>query len=127
VPDFEARFTLGTTLGVWKDPADGSARPSRIFTPPGVTHKRRIATVGVEVRIVAFVGGVGGPLDASLGGRLFIIGAVEYPGAMPLFSSPAGQSSDQRFTPDVVGHYTLVMRRAGSGGMILHLDAAAVT
>jgi hypothetical protein len=121
MPDFRATFTSGTTLQPWTDPADGT-RPSRLNTTTQRGHKRRVGTVGVQIEVTATVAGVTAPMDAALGGLLFLGMFAEHPGASPAISTPAAQSSIQRFTPSVAGHYTFVLRRDGGGGLFMHVD-----
>lgn len=121
MPDFGATFTAGVTGATWDDPASGD-KPTRINPRPGQPHRRWVGSVGVQVTITARVAGVSAPLDAALGGRLFTATIGEAPGALPVISSPGGQSSVQRFTPEVAGHYSVVLRREGGGGQWLHVD-----
>ena len=101
MPDFTAGFTGGVTLERWTDLPAGS-RPSRINPVPNRPHLRRLGEVGALITITAHVAGVTAPLDAALGGRLFVSWLAEYPSASsPSLSSPAGQTSVQRFTPTV--------------------------
>jgi hypothetical protein len=123
MPDFQARFTAGTTLERWEDPPLGG-RPSRINPFVGGPHRYRRVELGTEVTISAVVAGVTAPLDAALGGRLFLGWFAEWPAARPTVTSPPGQSSVRRFTPSAFGHYTYVLRRQGGGGVILHLEVA---
>lgn len=121
MPDFGATFTAGVTGTTWEDPASGG-KPTRINPRPGLPHRRRVGSVGVQLTVTAVVAGVSAPLDAALGGRLFTGTLAETPGALPPVTSPGGQSSVQRFTPTVAGHYTFVMRRQDGGGQWLHVD-----
>lgn len=119
--DFSARFTAGTTLATWDDPATASL-PSRINPVTNRRHLRAVGTVGTEVTVTATFEGVDGPLDAALGGRLFFAWFPEAAGATPI-TSPAGQSSVQRFTPAFPGHYTFALCHEDGGGiLIMHLD-----
>lgn len=123
MPDFSVRFTAGTTLERWTDPALGE-KPSRINALPELPLKRRQALTGDPVQISAVVDGVVGPLDAALDGRTFLGWFSEYPGThAPPVTSPPGQSSVRSFTPAAPGHYTYVFRREGGGGIVLHVDA----
>lgn len=124
MPDFGARFTAGTTLEPWSDPPLG-ARPSRVNGFLEQPQRYQHGVVGNQVTLTASVGGVAGPLDAALGGRLFLGWFAECPGTRPTVATPAGQSSVRRFTPVDPGHYTYVLRRQGGGGVILHLDVEA--
>jgi hypothetical protein len=123
MPDFSASFTSGATLVAWTDPPDAT-RPTRLNPIIGHGHLRRVGVVGDLVSITARVGLVTAPLDTALGGRLFLGMFAETPGAVPPITSPAGQSSVVSFTPTVAGHYTFMLRRAGGGGLALHLDVA---
>lgn len=79
--------------------------------------------MGVQITITATVGGVSAPMDAGLGGRLFKPWTVESPSNVVAgWSSPAGQSSVQRFTPDRAGHYVLGLQRAAGGAVLLAID-----
>lgn len=123
MPDFEARFTIGTTLETWEDPPLGST-PSRINPEPEHPLNYRRALLATTIEIRAVVGGVVGPLDSALGGRLFYGWMIECPtpDAVPPVSSPAGQSSVVSFYPIAAGHYAYMIRRQGGGGIILHVD-----
>lgn len=121
--DFRAEFTSGTTAVPWDDPALG-ARPGRLNPRAEHPHRRVQGTLGVQIEISMRVGGVLAPLDAALGGQLFTAFFAEsavFP--PPALSSPAGQSSVQRFTPTVAGHYTLRVVREGHGSLFVHVDA----
>lgn len=121
--DFLAAFTAGASLAEWSDPAFGSI-PSRSNPRSGFPHRRRVASVGATVTVTASVDGVVGPADSALGGRLFTAAFIEHPGALPtLIAGGVGRSSVKLFRADVAGHYALIMRRSGGGGVILHLDA----
>lgn len=129
VPDFSAAFASGVTLEPWVDPpsADGT-RPSRANTNSQHPHRRRVGAPGTQITVQATVAGLGtAPLDSALDGRTFLAWLVEWPGQdmPPGIATPAGQSSLVRFTPARAGHHTLVMRRAGGGGVFLHVDVVA--
>jgi hypothetical protein len=121
MPDFSASFTAGALLVPWLDPQD-TIRPTRLNPSTDHGHTRRVAVRGAPVTLKATIAGVLGPLDAALAGRLFLWMWVETPGVDPLLASPVGQSSVVSFTPVLDGHYCLVARRAGGGGIFLHLD-----
>lgn len=121
--DFTATFTAGTTVSQWLDPASVGT-PSRLNSFSEHPHLRYRATVGVQVEVTATVLSVAGEIDANLGGRLFSFFFVELPSsAVPAITSPAGQSSVQRFTPTAAGHFTLKLKRPSGGAVILHVDA----
>lgn len=114
---FTARFTDGVTLEPWEDDD-----PSRINPTADHQHTAWAGTVGDQIEATVTQGGVEGPLD---GADLFIGGLIEWPGASPppTMSSPGGQSSVQRFTPAVAGHYTLrIKQENGGGAFVLHVD-----
>jgi len=127
MPDFEARFTAGTTVQPWVDPPLDDT-PSRINPEPEHPMLYRQAGTGETVTISAVVGGVVGPLDSALDGRLFYGWMIECPTptAVPPVSSPPGQSSVVSFVPETAGHYTYMLRRWGGGGIILHVDAIGI-
>jgi len=122
MPDFDARFTGGTTLEVWTDPPLDQ-RPTRINPFALHPHRYRRSEVGEEIEIAATVAGVSAPLDSALDGRTFLGWFAECPAwPGPSVTSPPGQSSVRRFTPTEGGHYTYVLRRISGGGIILHVD-----
>jgi hypothetical protein len=120
--DFLAAFTSGVSLQEWSDPALGSL-PSRTNPRSGFPHRRRVASVGATVVVTANVDGVTGPADSALDGRLFTAAFIDHPGTLPTLTGGNGKSSVQTFRADVAGHYSLIVRREGGGGVILHLDA----
>jgi len=126
VPNFDARFASGISVVPWDDPASGT-RPSRLNPVDGHPFIREVATVGVEVEVQAYVRGLGwAPLDSALGGAPTWdpLEFMEFASsARPVATSPAGQSSVQRFTPDTPGHYTLRFSRPGGGAIRMHIDA----
>jgi len=127
VPDFSADFSSGTTLEEWSDP-DSVSTPSRLNVYSETPPLRAVGTTGVQVEITATVpafGGVVGEVDANLGGRLFALHFAEVPSLPPpAISNPAGQTSVQRFTPPVAGHYSVRLERIGAtgGSVFLHVD-----
>lgn len=122
--DFRAEFTAGASVVAWDDPAFG-ARPGRLNPRPEHPHRRHRGSPGVQVVVSARVAGVLGPLDAALGGELFTAFFAETPGVAPALTTPAGQSSVQRFTPTDEGHYTLRLVREGHGSLFVHVDIEA--
>jgi len=125
--DFSADFTSGVTVTEWSDPPLGNL-PTRLNAFTETPHLHAIGTTGTQVEITATVppfDGVAGEVDGNLGGRLFALhfaeSAILPP---PSISSPAAQSSVQRFTPALAGHYTLRLERVGvtGGSVFLHVD-----
>jgi len=139
--DFSVSVTAGTTVQTWMDPArpagtlgtgdlGASSRLNSIVSHPEL---RYVGVIGTAIFLRAKVAGVVGPYDGALGGRLFTAWRVEnppWPGeASPYvfgFTSPAGQSSVQSFTPEVEGHYTIGFKRTAGGIFILHFDVGGV-
>jgi hypothetical protein len=123
MPNFEVRITAGATRAIWTDPADGD-RPSRLNSDERRPHSYRQVTVGDTVTVSAIVDGVTAPLDAALGGNLFLW----WLGEVPTWPAPAllptvGQSSVVSFTPEHVGHHLLVCFRSDGGRVLVPLDA----
>jgi hypothetical protein len=108
MPDFDARITSGVAVQIWTDD-----RANPLQSHP---HRCFRGTVGVPVVISAVVGGVVGPADTALGGRLFSADLLECPAPTPT-SFTAGLSSVQQFTPRVAGHYMIALRRTSGGAM----------
>lgn len=71
------------------------------------------------------LGGVDGPMDAALAGKLFLWSWVDKPSlAYPIPTLPiAGQSSVLDFASGIFvgrpGHYALLCWREGSGGVVV--------
>lgn len=122
--DFRLEFTDGVTLQPWEDPADVPGdRPSRLNARAEHPHTRHVGELGVQVELTAIVGLSHGPLDVTLGGVLFTAVLAEFPQSPPpAISSPAGQSSIVRFTPNALGHYTIRIARLGHGSIYAHVD-----
>lgn len=123
--DFTLRAVSGVTVAPWTDPAQESPpKPSRVNPRIGFPHRRLMGTVGVQIEVHAIVGGVDAPLDAALGGRLFVGWFVQCPVPPAAPTSLPGHSSIQRFTPAFPGHYVLGVRRTDGGLEHLHVDAS---
>lgn len=130
MPDFFVSFTNGVTWHEWEDPPvqpDGSGlpgKPSRLNPKVGRNHRYARAAVGQWIEAKATVGGIEGPPDSALGSRLFTAWLAEVPMHYPLgVIQEPGHSAIIKFKPPVAGHYTLVIRRAEGGSVILHVDA----
>lgn len=121
--DFTVVATSGLIVSDWLDPPSPSGAPSRLNARPGQAFKRYVGQLGVPVVLSAVVGGVAGPADAALGGRLFTASAIEAP-AMPFvgISSPAGFSSVIQILAHQAGHYAIRIRRPDGGNEHVHLD-----
>lgn len=127
--DFRLFVTGGVTLEPWEDPAStvgGRDLPSRLNPHPDHPHMRYVGSVGTQITLTAAVPGLGSaPLDGALtDGKLFTAQCIEVPGdhGAPAFSSPAGQSSVQHFTPLDTGHHTVQVSREDHGAIIVHID-----
>jgi hypothetical protein len=123
--DFTVVPTSGLTVADWLDPPSSSGQPSRLNASANHPNKRYVAAVGTPVVLKAVVGGVVGPADAALGGRLFVGYVIEAPGMpTPGLASPAGFSSVLTIIPAQAGHYTVRVRRPNGGNEHIHFDAA---
>lgn len=126
MPDFTAEITAGAAREVWTDPpvpegpsTGAGGAPSRLNPDIDYPHTCRVVQLSATVTVEASVNGVPAPLDVALGGRLFTTHFAEVPEwPAPAITGPAGQSSVATFTPTVVGHYLVVMRRQGGGGAV---------
>lgn len=128
----------GFASTAWTDPARSAGvgdpgAPSRITTRAGVQHARVRCVAGNAVDVLA-VGwnSLVAPADSELDGRLYVPSWVEVPNMglsialRPTFSRPSpGTSAWIRFTPTVIGHYLLEVRRAREGNVLFHFDAEA--
>jgi len=104
----------------WGDPAS-STKPSRIYPLPGLPPLRTKSTVNTAITLTAIVGGVSGPADGALGGRLFSAFVVEGP-AITGFTFTPGTTSVQTFTPTLAGHWVVKMMRDQGGQVLCHVD-----
>jgi hypothetical protein len=145
MPDFDLHVYANPNLGYagadWLDPraVDGGGQPtgapSRLNPRNGHPEKRYEVAVDEMCEIRAVVDGVEAPPDSALGGRLFFPGNVEYPPPPPMdpaypplhFTSEAGRTSVQYFTPRAPGHYLLYIRRPAGGQVMVHFDAVEGT
>lgn len=120
--DFTVIPASGVSVVDWIDPSSSGA-PSRLNSRPGHPQKRYRGALYVPIVLQAVVGGVVAPLDAALGGRLFVPFVVEAP-VLPFTGiiSPYGQSSMQVMTAMFPGHYTIGFRRPNGGIEHVHLD-----
>ena len=131
MPDFSVDHTVGFTVADWTDPP--AWLPTRLNPLAGLPHRRYTlsgaAVATVELRCV--VGGVTGPADAALGGRLFTWAWAErlcpppYPAPPPL-TTVAGSSSILKLTGHPFlgrpGHYLLRCLRPQGGGILLPFE-----
>lgn len=131
--DFTVAPTAGLTLQPWTDPerppgtlsGTDPGAPSRLNPVDGYPHKKYVGTVGVQIELTATVGGVAGPLDTALGGRLFTFWRAENPvGQVFGFTSPVGQSSVMSFIPPAEGHYCVGVGRVNGGTVLVHFEVA---
>lgn len=100
-----------------------SARPSRVTSIEGRQRFAWQATVHRPFQVWAKPdGGAAGDPDTALGGRLFVAWFVESP-ELPLGPNySVGYTSRLYYTPHLVGHFVLVVRRDRGGGVVLHVD-----
>lgn len=120
MPDFSANIDT-YNVAVWTDPATGSAA-SRLNDFAGKPRRyRRVSSPGT-ISLGAWVDGVHIPLDAALGGRLFLVSWVQWNGPYPPpLSQPAGQTSLAHctLTPDHFGYFEVLFWRPGGGGVLV--------
>lgn len=106
----------------WTDPAFGG-EPSRTNPTVGRPHRHWTGNTG-WLQVCAVVGGVVGPDDSVLGGRLFQARVLEYPThAEPGILVDAGWSAVVDVNCSMPGHYTIQLTREGGGSVIVHYDA----
>lgn len=120
--DFDVAPAAGLQVVSWVDPEGLAGEPSRLLAHPANPLKRYKAIVRQPVRLEAVVAGVHAPLDAALGGRLFSCDLVEGSAQPDWIPPPVGQSSVIRFVPQWCGHYTIAVRRAGGGAILVPMD-----
>ena len=125
--DFTLEFVAGTSPLIWTDPAPlVIGKPSRLNPVTGTNHILEVKDTGSDVELGARVGGVLQPLDAALGGRLFLWSWLDLPQGVPLSIIPvAGQTSklvipSGLFTgPTQGGHYTILCTRDDGGAVAI--------
>lgn len=127
MPDFTARITSGSTNEIWVDPETASA-PSRLNVFPH-RQARYVRVQQSDIIVVkATVGGVEGPLDTALGGRLFSSWWAEWSGDAPpaLTHTPSSSSIlTVSFGADHLGHFLLMLVREDGGKVGIHLNVEA--
>ncbi len=121
--NFTARFTGGTVVADWFDPASLS-RPSRLNNTSGIVPKYDRVS-GPLVTIACTPAGMAeGVSDSFLGGNLFTCWFAEWSGVtIPTLFQAVGLSSVITFSPAAVGHYLIVIYRPAGGGQCLRLFA----
>lgn len=123
-----AEVVSGVHIEPWEDPAiEGSlgdpSLPCRLNPRDQRAFRRLVGNVGVQITINAFLSGRPRTLlnDIKLEGKLFWGDVCESP--IPhAMTSLGGYSAEQKFTPQVPGHYVVAMRRNGGGAVLIHLD-----
>ncbi len=121
--DFELIVVSGATLVNWTDPTV-AGKPSRINAFADVPHSTYSLPVATPLDIGALVGGVSQPLDAALGGRLFLWSWLDVPVVGPPgIPAIAGQTSKTLFPADHFlgreGHYTILLSRDDGGAQMI--------
>lgn len=127
MPGFD--LVVSSPTAAWIDPPSLTA-PTRIRPRAGRPLRRyRTLFTGAApppgpIVISARIGGVVVP-DAGLGGLLFGIWWLEWPGGpAPIWSLVApGVSAEQQFTLPLAGHYVFGVWRPTQGAILVHLDA----
>lgn len=113
------------TAPIWADPKvqHRGRNPHRYLRVKAPT-----APASVSVVINVTIGGVVGPVDGALGGRLIVASILAWSGSAPFaVTQPAGHTTQVTltFTADMLGHQELVLRRPGGGALILGVDVEA--
>jgi hypothetical protein len=123
MPNFSVQVE-GAELAEWSDRPETSSEYERLNPLPGRPHTFYSVMSGTEVVLRAVVPGLGvAPADSLLGTETFVSHLAEHPVPYLLVpQSPAGRSSECRFTAAREGHYLVVMRRSGGGAVGIHLD-----
>lgn len=128
MPNFDIAVA-GGTVEIWEDEPGvgpgGNEQPSRINPRKGLWLRRLVHPVGT-LHAEAVVGGVQGPLDAALGGKLFLWDVIEYPTPWhPGMITTPGQTSVIDIECPLPGHYTFQAYRENGGSVIVHVDVQA--
>lgn len=124
MPDFQVRVTGGAALATWSD-APTAQRPSRLNHAAAHPPKYHRAIPPATVTVAAVVGGVVGPLDAALGGRLFLVSWAEWSGQSPapIAQAPgASSSASVSFGAQHLGHHLLLFWREGGGAVAVPIE-----
>lgn len=133
--DFGLRITSGVTVKNWSDPAFASAyvqppqlAPSRLNAPADIPHSYWKASPGGTVVFQATVGGVEGPLDGALGGRLFVAAWVQTGGPWPpiIVQNPGISSVATVALPaNAFGHFMMQFLRPDGGCVAIPFEVEA--
>lgn len=124
MPDFMLEPQVLPTFKTvaWKDPPSLS-RPSRVTTTLGRSRFAWQVQVNTQFQVWARPdGGAAGDPDTVLGGRLFTAWFAESPELPVSPSYSVGYSGRIYFTPTLIGHIVLVVRRKDGGAVVLHID-----
>lgn len=121
---------IDATGNAWIDPAatlpnpyGGAALaiPSRQNARSGLPHRYTRFFLGAPIVVLLNpLGTTGLILDAALGGNLFQATFPEVPAGSFTWSSAAGISAYQFFTPTVRGGYCALFSRPLGGGIVWH-------
>lgn len=127
--DFTLTIRSGLSVSTWSDPHT-SDKPTRQNAWPDIPHRYlKVATLPQTVSIWASVGGVAGPADAALGGRLFQWAWSERGnGVPPSLVTTAGTTSKVtfQFGTDNTGHWLLLCFRDTGGAVAMPMDVELV-
>lgn len=117
MPDFSVQVSIGAGVAAWSD----THLPPRTNPLPGKPHLYlRVPLSTPIVRVSCTVGGVFEPMDAALGGRLFLWWWAETPFPPVPIATLAGQSSVVQFGAILgaqPGHHLLVAWRPSGGSV----------
>ncbi len=118
--NFTARFTSGTVVADWFDPA--AAHPTRLNNTTGIGPKFDRASSAFITMKCTPAGLAEGADDSLLGGNLFTCWFAEWPGTVvPSLIQLPGLSSVITFYPAAAGHHLIVIYRPSGGGQCLRL------
>jgi hypothetical protein len=129
MPDFTARIVSSgdVTMQTWLDAATASD-PTRINPHPEHPHKYWKVRPNALPEFRCTVGGVEGPLDTALGGRLFKWSWAEVPGTgapPPITPTPGSSSIAVANISGVampLGHYCINIWRDNGGSILIPFE-----
>lgn len=122
MPNFDVSLISGATPEAWNDD-----RLNPRGSAPHLYYRVPIPAVGSLSTVVlrAVVGGVTGPLDGALGGKLFAVSRIAWSGDFPFaIGQTAGKSSEVtlRFAYNMPGHQEVALRRPDGGAIVVSFE-----
>lgn len=128
--DFDTVFGAAFIATPWVDQASASPpAPSRLNSDPSHSPLYMRVTVPQTFLVQAVIGGVVGPDDSTLGGRLFEAHWVEWSGnSPPIYVQPSLSGFSSRvqiqLLAEHVGHFCFCMMRPDGGAILIHFDGS---